>query len=289
MEARPLYIDKTGTDLKTGFGASRGPTQAKPGQDPQGPGTHQGATPAKNQQQRKEGGRGRTPEAQTDRQDKRQHDRQASRHHDRRTYRQTAEGRRRNKHTHPPGKHATTPPSHTRTSMHADPHTPTTGRPASGTHPRTHEADDARSEVPVRAGLPSPIPSKPAKPGGRLLCRHDATNDAARKGPTGKERASPRCFACTIPSKAAKPGVQLLCRPDLNPDDPTAPARGGHPRADSTDSAEDHLGIARLQRIAELLPGIPDYPRALGFVHTRGPGTNKGHRLVRRSPTGFED
>lgn len=255
MEACPLYIDKTGTDLKTGFGASRGPTQAKPGQDPQGPGTHQGATPAKNQQQRKEGGRGRTPEAQTDRQDKRQHDRQPSRHHDRRTDRQTAEGRRRNKRT----------------------------------HPRTHEADDARSEVPVRAGLPSPIPSKPAKPGGRLLCRHDATNDAARKGPTGKERASPRCFACTIPSKAAKPGVQLLCRPDLNPDDPTAPARGGHPRADSTDSAEDHLGIARLQRIAELLPGVPDYPRALGFVHTRGPGTNKGHRLVRRSPTGFED
>ena len=88
MDACPLYIDKTETDLKTGFGASRGPTQAKPGQDPQGPGTHQGATPAKNQQQRKEGGRGRTPEAQTDRQDKRQHDRQASRHHDRQTDRQ---------------------------------------------------------------------------------------------------------------------------------------------------------------------------------------------------------
>ena len=222
MEACPLYIDKTGTDLKTGFGASRGPTQAKPGQDPQGPGTHQGATPAKNQQQRKEGGRGRTPEAQTDRQDKRQHDRQPSRHHDRRTDRQTAEGRRRNKHTHPPGKHTTTPPTHT--DKHARRPTHTHNRQAGERHAPTHPRSRQRKKRSASSRwFAKPDPVKTSKTGRAAVVSARRHKRRCTKRANG-ERASQSALLCMHdPVKSSKTGSAAVVSARPKPRRPHGP------------------------------------------------------------------
>ena len=75
---------------------------------------------------------------------------------------------------------------------------------------------------------------------------------------------------------------------------PTTPQPAKHeatqgPRTKSANRAEDHLGVARLQQHAVLLPSKPDDRSTFSRAHPQGPRAHKCHGLLCGAAPSFED